>query len=187
MKVRGPSRVSVACALKGAARRERSRREMNDHRRGALSKRRGTEFGLCPEKRGALRETAAPFAFSEIGAACRRGGGRESAVRIVPPRGARRLPRKRRGKKKAAPLGDRRLPRKKQRKEKGSAARRSAPTTEKATERKRQRRWEIGAYHGKSNGKEKAAPLGDRRLPGKSNGKKKAAPLGDRRLPLAKV
>jgi hypothetical protein len=40
----------------------RVRREMNDHRRCAFSKRAGTEFGLRPEQRGALRETAAPFA-----------------------------------------------------------------------------------------------------------------------------
>ena len=42
---------------------EKSRREMNDRRRGAFSKRRGTEFGLCPTPRRALRETGAPFAF----------------------------------------------------------------------------------------------------------------------------
>jgi hypothetical protein len=47
----------------GAVRRERSRRKMNDHRRRVLSKRAGTEFGLRPEKRGALRETGAPLAF----------------------------------------------------------------------------------------------------------------------------
>ena len=61
--IRGPSRVSVACASRDAARWERSRREMNDHRRGAFSKRRGTEFGLRPQQRGALRETGAPLAF----------------------------------------------------------------------------------------------------------------------------
>src|SRR5580658_1724453 len=42
---------------------EKSRREMNDHRRCAFSKRSGTEFGLRPEQRGALRETGAPLAF----------------------------------------------------------------------------------------------------------------------------
>jgi hypothetical protein len=46
---------------------EKSCREMNDHRRGAFSKRRGTEFGLRPQKRGALRETGAPLALSARG------------------------------------------------------------------------------------------------------------------------
>jgi hypothetical protein len=66
--IRGPSRVSVARASRDAARREsgRSRCEMNDHRRGAFSKRRGTEFGLRPTQRGALRETGAPLAFFPI-------------------------------------------------------------------------------------------------------------------------
>ena len=43
---------------------EKSRREMNDHHRRAFSKRAGTEFGLRPEQRGALRETGAPLALS---------------------------------------------------------------------------------------------------------------------------
>jgi len=42
---------------------EKSRRKMNDHRRCAFSKRGGTEFGLRPEQRGALRETGAPLAL----------------------------------------------------------------------------------------------------------------------------
>jgi hypothetical protein len=33
-----------------------------------LSKPRGTEFGLCPHKRGAQRETAAPLAFLNVAA-----------------------------------------------------------------------------------------------------------------------
>ncbi len=40
-----------------------TRSEMNDHRRGAFSKRLGTEFGLRPQQRGALRETGAPLAL----------------------------------------------------------------------------------------------------------------------------
>ena len=46
-----------------AAGAERSAPEMNDHRRCAFSKRGGTEFGLRPEQRGALRETGAPLAL----------------------------------------------------------------------------------------------------------------------------
>ena len=58
---------SHACpAGQDTARRTRVRREMNDHRRCAFSKRAGTEFGLRPEQRGALRETGAPFALGEV-------------------------------------------------------------------------------------------------------------------------
>ena len=38
-------------------------REMNDHRRCAFSKRSGTEFGLRPEQRGALRKPGRPSLF----------------------------------------------------------------------------------------------------------------------------
>ncbi len=57
---------SARNAARGEAGKEgKSPGEMNDHRRGALSKRPGTEFGLQPRtKRGAPRETGAPLAFS---------------------------------------------------------------------------------------------------------------------------
>src|ERR1700678_657340 len=49
-----------------AARREEPPGKMNAHRRCAFSKRPGTEFGLRPPQRGALRETGAPLAFSRF-------------------------------------------------------------------------------------------------------------------------